>query len=520
MKQPSKKPSAEPCNPSTLSVESWPIDKPIPYARNPRKISDEAVAAVAGSIKEFGFKSPIIVDAEGVIINGHTRLKAAMRLGMAEVPVVVASDLTPEQAKAYRLADNRVAEFTDWDKELLSLELDEIELDLDFALFDDLLDGMDDAEPETMDNGDPDEVPAEAHGEPVSQRGEVYELGPHRLMCGDSTSVEDWQALMGGEKAVLIHADPPYGMGKEKDGVENDNIYEEKLDQFQMQWWSAIRSFVTDNASAYIWGNAPDLWRLWYMGGLAKSERMEMRNEIVWNKKNIPGMKSNLMTQYPEASERCLFFQIGQQFIGNINSDDFPNQWEPLLSRLSQMAAAAGLTPSEVKRICGCGMYAHWFTRSQFTLIPAKHYSAIASEYPGAFKEPWDELKAEWEIVKGSGREVINGKLVGMRSYFNNGHDSMIDVWDFGRVIGDERHGHATPKPVAMMERCIISSSPEGGIVAEPFAGSGTTLIAAAKAGRVCRTMEITPRYCDVIRRRWTKFAQENGVEPGSGALE
>ena len=153
MKRPSKKQSAEPCNPSTLSVESWPIDKPIPYARNPRKISDEAVAAVAGSIKEFGFKSPIIVDAEGVIINGHTRLKAAMRLGMTEVPVVVASDLTPAQVQAYRLADNRVAEFTEWDSDMLRVELDEIEVDLDFAGFDDLItSSVPDFQPGTQDD--------------------------------------------------------------------------------------------------------------------------------------------------------------------------------------------------------------------------------------------------------------------------------------------------------------------------------------------------------------------------------
>lgn len=116
-------------------VEQWPVGKPIPYARNPRKISDQAVASVAGSIKEFGFKSPIIVDKEGVIINGHTRLRAAMLLGMKEVPVIIAKDLTPAQCQAYRLADNRVAEFTIWDGEMLKIELGECPVDLGFADF-------------------------------------------------------------------------------------------------------------------------------------------------------------------------------------------------------------------------------------------------------------------------------------------------------------------------------------------------------------------------------------------------
>lgn len=122
-------------------LEHWPIDHPIPYARNPRKISEQAVSAVAGSIKEFGFKSPIIVDKDGVIINGHTRLRAARLLGLATVPVIVADDLTPEQVRAYRLADNRVAEFTDWDHDMLQVELDDIgDVDLSFALFDDVTD--------------------------------------------------------------------------------------------------------------------------------------------------------------------------------------------------------------------------------------------------------------------------------------------------------------------------------------------------------------------------------------------
>ncbi len=122
-----------------MKIEMRDTDKIIPYASNPRKISPQAVSAVAGSIKEFGFKNPIIVDKEGVIINGHTRLQAAQSLGLKKVPVIVASDLTEDQVKAYRLADNRVAEFTEWDAELLRVELDAIDVDLDFADFGELI---------------------------------------------------------------------------------------------------------------------------------------------------------------------------------------------------------------------------------------------------------------------------------------------------------------------------------------------------------------------------------------------
>jgi hypothetical protein len=288
--------------------------------------------------------------------------------------------------------------------------------------------------------------------------------------------------------------------------VANDNIYEEDLDKFQMEWWATFRTFLTDKASAYIWGNAPDLWRLWYRGGLGDSERMELRNQIVWDKKAIPGMKSDLLTQYPIASEHCLFFQIGDQFLGNVNTDDFPEEWETLRAYLEGQAKAAGMKSADVKRICGCGMYGHWFTKSQFTLIPENHYQSLAKEYTGHFSRPWRELKAEWDRVNTHDR-----------SYFDNAHDIMRDVWEFPRVTGDERHGHATPKPVAMMERVMKSSLPKGGLCLEPFGGSGATLMGAEKSGRICYTMELQGRYCDVIIKRWQEFTGKIATHAETG---
>lgn len=133
---------------TSVQIEQWPTANPIPYARNARKIDARAVSAVAGSIKEFGFKVPILVDADGVIIAGHTRLQAAQSLGLESVPVIVCRDLTPDQVKAYRLADNRVAEFSDWDAELLKLELGDIEMEMDFAGFNELVMSISGNEPE------------------------------------------------------------------------------------------------------------------------------------------------------------------------------------------------------------------------------------------------------------------------------------------------------------------------------------------------------------------------------------
>jgi hypothetical protein len=295
--------------------------------------------------------------------------------------------------------------------------------------------------------------------------------------------------------------------------VANDNLYNDDLDNFQMEWWATFRPFLLDNASAYIWGNAPELWRLWYKAGLGESEKMELRNQIVWDKKAIPGMASPDLTQFPIASEHCLFFQLGNQFRGNINADDFPETWEQLRSYLADEAKAAGVGSSEIKSLCGVQMYGHWFTRSQFTLIPEKHYDTLRATYAGRFIRPWRQLKAEWDKVKGGPTSQIQGA----RSYFDNAHDVMRDVWEFSRVTGEERHGHATPKPVAMMERVMLSSLPKGGLSVEPFGGSGSTLMGAERTGRVCYVMELNPVYCDVIVKRWQRLTNKSAILEATG---
>src|SRR5574344_700581 len=194
-----------------------------PYEKNPRK-NDAAVEFVMNSIKEFGFKVPIVIDKDGVIVAGHTRYKASKKLKLTEVPCIIADDLTPEQIKAYRLADNRVAEKSEWDLDLLSGDLDDI-LNSDKAQIDLELSLGDEEESEVVE----DDFDAELPEEPKAKLGDIYQLGNHRLMCGDSTNENDVSKLVGEQKMDLLITDPPYNVdytGKTKEAmkIQNDKM--------------------------------------------------------------------------------------------------------------------------------------------------------------------------------------------------------------------------------------------------------------------------------------------------------
>ena len=204
-----------------MNIEQWPIAKIKPYANNPRK-NDSAVDKVAMSLKEYGWQQPIVVDGKGVIIVGHTRWKAAKKLNMDTCPVLVAEGLSTAQVKAYRIADNKTNEFAAWDDELLKLEIDEL-VDLDFDIE---LTGFD---PSDFDLGEPnggltdeDAVP-EPPEKPVTKLGDLWVLGSHRLLCGDSTDIEQVSRLMDGQKADMVFTDPPYWVGFEYEN-EHDKI--------------------------------------------------------------------------------------------------------------------------------------------------------------------------------------------------------------------------------------------------------------------------------------------------------
>lgn len=193
-----------------MRVQQWPVDRPVPYKNNPRKITDAAIAKVVASIREFGFQQPIVVDAKGIVIVGHTRLAAAKTLGLKTVPVVVA-DMPATKAKAYRIADNRTNQESGWDDDLLKIEFSELAgLDIDLSLT-----AFDPSEIDAVMRGggltDPDEVP-EAPVTPVSRIGDLWVLGKHRLLCGDSTKAEDVARVLGDVKPHLMVTDPPYGV--------------------------------------------------------------------------------------------------------------------------------------------------------------------------------------------------------------------------------------------------------------------------------------------------------------------
>ena len=494
-------------------IEELKIKDLIPYSGNTRTHDQKQIMQIASSIKEFGFTNPVLIDGANGVIAGHGRLLAAQKLSMETVPCLRLGHLTDAQRRAYVIADNKLALNAGWDEEALAVEIERLledGFDLDLTGFgeDEISEFLKD---ETEGLTDEDEVP-EVPETPVTVEGDVWILGNHRVMCGDSTSADDVAALMDGKTAALLHADPPYGMGKEKDGVANDNLYAEKLDAFQMDWWRAFRSALDDNASAYIWGNAPELWRLWYAGGLKDSERLTFRNEIVWDKKaagagGISHMGAEGFRQYPNATERVLFFMLGEQGFNN-NADNYWDGWDPVLNSLKTDCDAMGWGAEDIKRICGVGMYGHWFTKSQWTFIPREHYQKLqaaaieSSKDSDAFKRDHDALKRDFYAT---------------RAFFDNASDIMRDVWEFPRVTGEERHGHATPKPVAMMERVMKSSLPKGGLCVEPFGGSGSTLMGAEKTGRVCYTMELQPVYVDVIIKRWQNFTGKKATHAETG---
>jgi DNA modification methylase len=214
-----------------VKIEIWPIERIIPYDRNPR-INDPAVDAVAASLKEFGFRQPIVVDKDSVIVAGHTRWKAAKKIGLRRVPVHVAKDLTPEQIKAYRIADNQSASLADWDLGLLSLELKDLEaLNFDLSLL-----GFEEEDLAKYLDGDlaagltdPDEIP-EPPDEPITHPGDLWLLGHHRLLCCDSSKPEDVDRLLDGTPIHLLNSDPPYNVKVEP---RSNNAIAAGLSSFQ-----------------------------------------------------------------------------------------------------------------------------------------------------------------------------------------------------------------------------------------------------------------------------------------------
>jgi DNA modification methylase len=386
----------------SLQVESWPIERLLPYAANARTHPDEQVAQIAGSIAEFGFNVPCLVDERGVLIAGHGRILGAKRLGLQQVPVIRLGHLSDAQARAFRLADNRIALNAGWDEELLSAELERLKEDgadlnlLGFAEdeLDLLLDALD-AGGASEEEDDVPERPTQA----VTRPGDLWLLGAHRLLCGDATVAADVQRLLGDARPHLMVTDPPYGV------------------EYDPNW--RVESGVSSTARP-----------------------------------------------------------------GKVNNDDRADWRE-----------AWSLFPGEVAYVWHSGIHARTVAESLDAcgfLIRAQIVWAKPRLVLSRGDYHWQHEPCFYAVRKGA-----SGHWQGARD--------QTTLWTIATGKNDEATEHGTQKPVECMRRPLVNNSAKGDLVYEPFAGSGSTLIAAESVGRVCFAIEIDPRYCDVIIERWQR---------------
>jgi DNA modification methylase len=386
-----------------MEVIDVPIEKVIPYARNPRK-NEAAVAKTAASIKEFGWRQPIVVDKDYVIIAGHTRLLAARQLGYEWVPVHIAYDLNEAQIKAYRIADNRVAQEADWNYELLKLEIEELtDIDLDLSLLGFDLEELDaimvnteaiDALPSEEDNEFPNDV------EPVCKKGDLWILGEHRLLCGDATIFDDYEKVLQGERIDLVITDPPCNVdyvGKTKDAlkIKNDKMGQDDFYAFLADVYVNLFANMKDGAPIYVFH--------------ADSEGHNFRRAM-----KESGMKL----------AQCLVWEKNSLVLGR---QDYHWQHEPILY---------GWKEGEAHK---------WYSdRKQTTIL------------------------------------------------------------SFDRPARSEEH--PTMKPIEILAYLLGNSSKPGDLVWDSFLGSGSTIIACEKMKRRSFGLELDPKYCDVIIKRWENF--------------
>lgn len=275
-----------------MNIISKKIDEIIPYEKNPR-FNDNAVEAVANSIKEFGFRVPIVIDKDNVIVTGHTRLRSAKLLGLTEVPCIVARDLTPEQIKAYRIADNKTGELAEWNYDLLPLELTDLQ-DADFDLS---VLGFDESELDKLLNGETEDVLMEGETEPdavpeapetaVSRCGEVYRLGDHLLMCGDATNAGDVTKLMGDAQADLALNDAPYNVAYEGGNgltIKNDNMGDSQFREFLVAAYRNNAEFMKPGAAYYFFHADSEAYNF---RGACREANLPVHETLYWVKSSL-----------------------------------------------------------------------------------------------------------------------------------------------------------------------------------------------------------------------------------------
>ena len=501
-----------------MKLEKVNIDNIRMYENNTKEHPEWQIEGLSETIKKIGYRSPIIVDENNMILAGHGRYMALKKLGYRDVQVVRHTDLTEEDKKAYMIADNQYTLNTGFNMEILRQEIEELEsIDFDTSLlgFDEieLQEIMEDEIEETAgDNQEVAEDDAELE-EPkniVIKSGDLIELGKHRVMCGDSTDSKQIKLLLNNEKAHLVFTDPPYGMKKEKDGVTNDNLNFYDLLEFNKKWIPLSFENLTENGSWYCWGIDEPLMDIYsnILKPKIKNNEITFRNLITWNKGNGQGQNSELTRMYATADEKCLFVMNGVQGF-NDNSENYYEGWEPIRQYLAEEMEKCGGNKSW-KKALGNQMGKHYFTKSQWLFPTEENYKKLqkyGKEY-GTFQKEYEELKKEYEKIK--------SKFYDSRAYFDNTHDNMNNVWHFDRVAGKDREGvggHATPKPVGLCARAIKSSSRENEKILDLFGGSGSTLIACEQLNRKAYLMELETKWVQVIIERYLKFTGEEEIK-------
>lgn len=479
-----------------LKIEYVPISTIKPYKRNAKLHPQEQIEEIKNSIQTLGFNDPIGVWHDE-IVEGHGRYLAAKQLKMKEVPIIRLDELTDEERRAYALAHNKLTMNSGFDVELLDTELAEIGT-INMTLL-----GFEEPKQEEIEVQE-DNFDVEPPEEPKAKYGDLYQLGRHRLMCGDSTRTNDVECLMGGYKADMVFTDPPYGMKKEADGVANDNLNFDDLLAFNKQWIPLSFSALKENGSWYCWGIDEPLMDIYneILKPMQKENKITFRNLLVWDKGSGQGQLSQEYKMYPLADEKCLFVMCGITCL-TLNSDQYWEEYEPIRKYLFEQRKLCGWDIPTMKTIAGHSDKSrdHWTGKSQWTIPTEEVYKKFqqwAKDHNiKAFEKEYDDLRAEYDDL---------------RAYFNNTHDNQNDVWHFDRAGKDERVGHATPKPIALCSRAIKSSSRENEIVLDLFGGGGSTLIACEQLNRKCFMMELEPQWVDVIIERWESFTGEKAV--------
>jgi len=468
---------------------------------NPRVIKDDKFKKLVQSIKdlpEMAEVRPVVVNTDMVVLGGNMRLKAMREAGWKDVPIQVV-DWDEDKQRQFIIKDN--VSGGEWDWEMLANEWDTEELQewgLDLPDFD----NAKELEAEEDDYEMPDELQTDI------VLGDLFEIGPHRLLCGDSTDSDAVAKLMDGQKADMAHNDPPYGMKKENEGVLNDNLNYSDLLNFNREWIAVQFMQLKENGSWYCWGIDEPLMDIYsnilkpYIG----QQKATFRNLLTWDKGHGQSQNSDQTRSYATADEKCLFVMLGVQGFNN-NADNYFEGFEQIRDYLVTQRNKVGWNTDEIVKITGKTSASHYFSKSQWHFPTREHYDAIRNAANrSAFHKEYDALKKEYDALKKE-YDALKKEYYSTRAYFNNTHENMNNVWHFARHTKDgSEGGHATPKPIPLCERAIKSSCPDNGLVIDSFLGSGSTMVASHQLNRKCYGMELDPKYCQVIVDRMLKL--------------